>query len=114
MLPKKDRLTCRLDFRQVYKDGRRFHVDPITVFALPARDLKVALVVPKKVGKAVIRNRIKRRLSEAIRLDRVRFDNYHLILKVDKDGLPADFGDLKDLIRKIAKEIYGPGTHSHN
>jgi ribonuclease P protein component len=69
------------DFERVYKDGRRHFSASMTVFYLPrARDagirkaaaaqqgLRVGFTVGRALGGAVQRNRMKRRLREAVRM----------------------------------------------
>lgn len=76
MLPANQRLQRNQDFRRVYKRGREY-VHPLAVLyvmrrtgeeavQIPGR--RVGFVVSKKQGNAVVRNRIKRRLREAMRL----------------------------------------------
>lgn len=76
MLPAEQRLSENRDFRFIYAKGRSF-AHPIAVLyvlrrqgaaagAAPGR--RIGFVVSKKQGKAHDRNRIKRRLREAVRL----------------------------------------------
>lgn len=65
------RLLRHADFERVYKKGRRHFAAHVTVFYL-ARErgegLRVGFTVGKVLGGAVVRNRMKRRLREAVRL----------------------------------------------
>lgn len=76
MLPASQRLQRNQDFRRVYKRGREY-VHPLAVLYVMRRTgeeaaqtpgRRVGFVVSKKQGNAVARNRIKRRLREAVRL----------------------------------------------
>lgn len=70
MLPGAQRLRRRRDFQQVYARGRSF-ADPLLVLhVLPTagRETRFGFSISKKLGKAVQRNRIRRRLREACRL----------------------------------------------
>jgi ribonuclease P protein component len=76
MLPAAQRLRKNEDFRIVYKRGRA-HVSDVAVLHVLRRagngtestdGLRIGFVVSKKQGGAVERNRIKRRLREAVRL----------------------------------------------
>jgi ribonuclease P protein component len=71
------RLRKHSDFERVYKQGRRHFSPHMTVFflrraagALPEKGSRVGFTVGRVLGGAVERNRIKRRLREAVRLRR--------------------------------------------
>jgi ribonuclease P protein component len=73
--PRSKRLLKHADFQRVYQNGRRQFTGNMTVFFLrrpdepaAARGLRVGLTVGKVLGGAVQRNRIKRRMREAVRL----------------------------------------------
>jgi ribonuclease P protein component len=73
--PKTKRLLRHADFQQVYQKGRRQFTGNMTVFFLrrgaggaeESCSLRVGLTVGKVLGNAVERNRIKRRMREALR-----------------------------------------------
>jgi ribonuclease P protein component len=65
------RLRRRADFERIYKQGRRHFGSHITAFYLArpgGNGLRVGFTVGRAIGNAVDRNRIKRRLREAVRL----------------------------------------------
>ena len=73
--PRSVRLLRHADFERVYKQGRRHFASHMTVFYSPrtgegteAASLRVGFTVSKALGGAVVRNRLKRRLREAVRL----------------------------------------------
>ena len=72
--PRAARLLKHSDFERVYKQGRRHFSSHMTVFYLrqaagssPETRARVGFTVGKVLGGAVVRNRIKRRLREAVR-----------------------------------------------
>ncbi len=73
--PKSSRLLRHADFQRVYQTGRRQFTGNMTVFFLRraasdddySSSLRVGLTVGKVLGGAVDRNRIKRRMREAVR-----------------------------------------------
>ncbi|GAC1644846.1 MAG: ribonuclease P protein component [Chloroflexota bacterium] len=69
MLPKQYRLTRSRDFARVRRSGRSSGTSLLALYVLPVRspDIRVGFSVSKKVGKATVRNRVKRRLREAVR-----------------------------------------------
>ncbi|HUZ48047.1 MAG TPA: ribonuclease P protein component [Terriglobia bacterium] len=72
--PKKFRLLRRVDFRLVYEEGQRRSASVCTVFIRPngLAETRLGITVPVRVGGAVLRNRIKRRVREVFRQNRTR------------------------------------------
>jgi len=78
--PRNARLLRHSDFERVYKQGRKHFSPSITVFYLlrqtiaegpkGSNGLRIGFTVGRALGGAVQRNRIKRRLREAVRLSR--------------------------------------------
>jgi ribonuclease P protein component len=68
--PRRLRLLSRGLFEAVYETRRKHHAGPLLVFARPngCDHPRLGLSIPKRVGNAVKRNRIKRRLRESFRL----------------------------------------------
>jgi ribonuclease P protein component len=72
--PKSRHLLKHSDFQRVYKDGRRQFTGNVTVFYLlregpeTGSGPRVGFTVGKVLGGSVARNRIKRRMREAVRL----------------------------------------------
>lgn len=69
--PKQNRLLRSSDFRRVYDQGTRFTCSLFTAFCL-SQDRsfgpRVGFTLPRALGKATRRNRMKRRIREAVRL----------------------------------------------
>ena len=67
--PRSRRLTRRRQFLDVYERGRRLGSSSFTLFCLPNTigRLRLGLTVPRKVGNAVFRNRVKRVLRDIFR-----------------------------------------------
>lgn len=69
---------------------------------LPAPELRVGIVVSKKVGKAVVRNKVKRRLREILR--RLHLPKAHLLLVATPEAREAGFAELfQDVVRALRK-----------
>jgi len=77
MLPRAERLT-RTDFARVFDNGRAFRSALMQVRAAPRDDetsiCRAAFVAGKKLGKATIRNALRRRAREIYRLSAWRED----------------------------------------
>jgi len=70
--PKSFRLLRRGEFRRVYEQGRRRSASLCTVFVRPngLPQSRFGVTASARVGKAVVRNRLKRRLREVFRRHR--------------------------------------------
>jgi ribonuclease P protein component len=115
--PRAARLLRHADFQRVYKQGRRHFSATMTVFYWPRAEvvtqpaaapavqgLRVGFTVGRALGGAVVRNRMKRRLREAVRLTRphpgVAAD---VVINPKKALLVAAFADVQnELIRAFA------------
>lgn len=107
--PKSQRLLRHADFERVYKQGRRHFAAHMTVFylarAVEAADgnvgSRVGFTVSKALGGAVQRNRIKRRLREAVRLHGVPAGiDADVVINPKRTLLTADFIDVRNEIAK--------------
>jgi ribonuclease P protein component len=71
--PKSARILRTADFRKAYNEGKRFNGRCFAAFCLrverePEGGPRLGFTVPRAFGKAVLRNRVKRRIREALRL----------------------------------------------
>jgi ribonuclease P protein component len=69
-LGKPPSLTQRRDFLRVQREGRRFRRERVTLLvgANAALPVRVGYTVSRRVGESVVRNRVRRRLREIVRL----------------------------------------------
>jgi ribonuclease P protein component len=97
----------------VYKQGRRHFASHMTVFYLPRPEegiessgLRVGFTVSKALGGAVVRNRLKRRLREAVRLHGMIPAAFDVVINPKKSLLTAAFVDVQREIHR-AFEVIG-------
>jgi ribonuclease P protein component len=108
--PKGRRLLRHADFDRVYKKGRRHFATHMTVFYLRREadeqqiapsQLRIGFTVRKVLGGAVQRNRMKRRLREAVRLQAIQPPaGVDVVINPKASLLTADFAELKGEIAK--------------
>jgi len=104
--PKSSRILRSADFRLVYDHGFRVS-SPLFAAFCRAREsdtnelggdwgARLGLTVPRAVGKAVVRNRIKRRLREVFRLHRAKIaPKWDIVLNPRRAALEAEFGQIE-------------------
>ncbi len=111
---KEDRLLKSIDFKRVLRHGKRLVFPDLTVVAFARREgrLRVGLTVSRKVGNAVVRNRVKRRLREIVRRNRERADGaWDVVVIARVTSARADYHALHGQLVE-ALEALGPGARS--
>jgi ribonuclease P protein component len=123
--PRTARLLRHADFERVYKQGRRHFSASMTVFYWARPDaeaaaekvaaararvpgphkqlvgLRIGFTVGRVLGGAVQRNRMKRRLREAVRMTRpVPGVAADVVINPKKSLLAADFADVLNEVRR--------------
>lgn len=109
MLKQANRLRRRQDFRRVYQRGKAFKCRAFVLCFRPAAKgaVRVGFSVSKKLGKAVERNRVRRKLREAVRLELAAMPagyDYVLIAR-----LGAKEETVESLRRQLKKLLKGAG-----
>jgi ribonuclease P protein component len=106
------RLLKHSDFERVYKQGRRQLSSHMTVFFLRKADggARVGFTVGRILGGAVQRNRIKRRMREAVRLRQSALQGaVDIVINPKKAVLHAEFAVLLEEVDRaftvIAKKL---------
>lgn len=88
-------LKSRDQFERVFAEGRRRRTGGITVLTIDTDHpvTRVGLVVNRRVGNAVLRNRVKRRLRAALRSVDLGQGHDHVVIATPAVAT-ADFGTL--------------------
>ncbi len=108
--PKSARILRRADFRRVYEQGLRFSGPVFSAFCLqndnPKRPpgARFGFTVPRAIGKAVVRNGIRRRLREAVRLEGggagPRWD---IVINPRRNAADAPFSLLREEVGRLVR-----------
>jgi ribonuclease P protein component len=100
------RLLSPPQFRLVYARGRKYDGPLFTAFLLKteSEDQRLGITVTRKFGRAVARNRCKRRLREAFRLrDREGLCGvgYDLVINAKSSLAAADFAQIRQALAEV-------------
>lgn len=82
-LPKQSILRKNKEFQHVYQHGRSYANRMMVLYVFPQSKMqsrKVGFAAGKKLGNAVVRNRVKRLLREAYRLNQYQISADHVNL----------------------------------
>ena len=93
------RLRRDEEFRRVYRDGARRATTLVVLHALPngLGTARLGIAVGGRFGPAVARNRLRRRLREAVRWHRARIDaGADLVVVPRAAAAGAAYADLRD------------------
>ena len=103
-MEKRYRLKKNRAFQYVYRKGHSVACRNLVMLAAPGRELKVGFSVSKKVGKAVIRNKVKRRLRECFRpyLGDVKTGLYVIVAR--PSAAKATFRSLQKDVRYLLRK----------
>lgn len=107
MLKRINRLKKRYQFNYVYKSGEHFSGEHMVLYLVSSKtkSIKVGLAVTKKVGKAVVRNRIRRQLREIIKKQVPSLKQNYNIIVVARDNITsASFETLTNEFSKLIKK----------
>lgn len=97
MLAKANRIVRGDDFRRIVRTGRRAG-GPFAVVHRAKPEAAVSrfgFIVSKQVGNAVVRNRVKRRLSEIVRAELHSIGTADIVIRALPAAGTADFATLR-------------------
>jgi len=106
MLRKANRLRRAREFGLVRKRGRRYTSDLVTLHVLPNSQLplRAGFSVSKRVGKATVRNRVKRRLREGVRANLMEAKpGYDLIFTARPPAASSTYGEIRQAVEDLLR-----------
>src|SRR5262245_41153757 len=104
--PKRVRIRRRVDFLRTQRRGQKFHTERFLVFVSKtgAAHARLGITVSKKVGSAVERNLIKRRLREVYRRHKDLFPaGLDVVFVAKKEALGAKIEAILEEVRVFAR-----------
>lgn len=107
-MQKKLRLRKKQDFGRVYRQGRSFANAQFVVYWRKQTDpgcFRLGISASSKLGGAVVRNKMRRKIKEIVRLNAARLqDGYDLILIVRKPALAMSYRELEGSIMHVLRK----------
>ena len=114
--PKEARLLRRAEFLSVRQQGKGFADGPLAASYRPRQGspvrpgmqpalARVGLTVSSKVGGAVVRNQVKRRLREAVRRELSSLPAVDLVIVARESATRASVADFRRWISKAAERM---------
>ncbi|MDE1890261.1 MAG: ribonuclease P protein component [Planctomycetota bacterium] len=104
-----ERLTLNREFERVFDEGRVFKNSHVVLYVASNeyQNSRLGLVVSKKVGNAVRRNRAKRLLREAYRLNKRLLTVHVDIIAIPRSPFSSDLKlpDVEDGFKKLLLQI---------
>jgi ribonuclease P protein component len=116
--PRSSRILRPAEFRATYDHGLRISGPLFAAFCKERTEAesgkacvqgpRLGLTVPRAIGGAVVRNRIKRRLRAAFRLHRAEFGpQWDIVLNPRRAALDASFAAIERALGKVIEKC-GP------
>ena len=108
--PRWVRITRSADYQRVIKGGRKCVRRFLVFYALPRQEsdtpTRLGLTVSRRIGKAVLRNRLKRRLREIFRrLHADLHSGYDVVVNTRVAAREASYEALEKDFRSCLKEL---------
>lgn len=102
MLSKRYRLTKRGSFAYVYRKGESRGKGSLRITFVKSRGTpKVGISVPNTVGKAVVRNKIRRRIRAAVRPMMPHVKPSQTVISVRKGGDGLTYAEIESTLAEL-------------
>lgn len=103
MLKVQNRLKKRKEFAYIYRKGEKSYSANLTLYKIYSKypTPRIGFSVSNKIGKAVVRNKIKRQLREIMRNYVPQIKNCNLIIVAKPSITQIDFQTLKNEVTHI-------------
>lgn len=105
--PRSERLTLKRDFERIHKQGIRVSGNAFVCYAvrLPGQGRKLGCAISRKVGAAVVRNRVKRYIREMYRTHRAEIaDDVQMVIVAKPDSATLDYHDCERALRQLLQK----------
>lgn len=104
---KEERLRKNPEFRLVYRRGRSFATATLVLYVFKNNKgiNRIGISVSKKVGKSVVRSRVKRLISESARLNKQDLkQGYDLVFVARSASRDKSYKDIENSVKYLFKK----------
>lgn len=97
------RLKKNSQFNYIYRKGERFSSKHFTLYIVKSKynNYKIGYSISKKVGKAWLRNLIRRRLREIVRLNNLPQNGFNYVLQAKIGASELDYKEIERQLMSI-------------
>jgi ribonuclease P protein component len=109
--PRRYRIVRGAEYRALYAQGRKLHSESFVLFAREnaLEHHRIGLTVSRRVGGAVIRNRVKRLLREVFRRSRREIPHhYDFVVNARRESRDRDYQALRREFLDVAGRLSRP------
>jgi ribonuclease P protein component len=100
------RLRSARDFQRVYREGRSFQDRYFRIFYCESvGSPRLGLVAVRRLGGAVARNRAKRTIREAFRLNKGLFTGFEVIVQLRAAAMALSNEELREQFLKVGARL---------
>lgn len=107
LLKTKERADHRLKknkhFSYIYKKGKRINSPHFTLFSVQSKYkvYKLGISVSKKLGKANVRNKLKRRVKEIVRVEKLPKEYFNYVILAREGAGELAFDQIQKELRSL-------------
>lgn len=105
-MKKENRIRKNMEFKRAYRSGKCFWNRNLVLYVKRngSKTTRLGLSVTKKLGNAVVRNKLRRRIKEITRQNLIKIkDGYDLVVIPKKNSPPLTFKQLESAVLHIYK-----------
>ena len=106
-LPKKEIIHKRKEFTEIFQQGKYWRGKYLNFFFVKGEKRQIGFTVPKKLGKAVQRNHLKRLMREVYRKHRQEIGTYRIVVLAKKDAGGVKLLDVENDFYQFLQNVRG-------